>query len=193
MRSIDQRVFLFRGNRDSVEPLDQAASSVRLRRLQVPWRPTRLNRFPVVSESGQSGIAQANRIALALLCRFDNALRDDFTDQVRLSAVLKAPTRRVERLAHEAGGFVVEIGFVQYERQNSRNVLSPFCRWPRLLLSLVRFSRSVKDVEAVRQFARLVRASQNTELEGKLCADSAIGVPLVCQRFQGAPQHALRS
>jgi hypothetical protein len=51
---------------------------------------------------------EATRIALALLCRFDNALRNDFTDQGRLSGVLKAHASRVKRLAHDAGRFVVE-------------------------------------------------------------------------------------
>jgi hypothetical protein len=54
----------------------------------------RLNRLPVVSQRGQSRSAQASRIALALLCRFDNALRNDFTDQGRLSGVLKAHAPR---------------------------------------------------------------------------------------------------
>jgi hypothetical protein len=45
------------------------------------------NRFPVVSQSGESGTPQANRIALALPRRFDNALGDNLTDQGGLSGV----------------------------------------------------------------------------------------------------------
>jgi hypothetical protein len=55
------------------------------------------------------------RSAMTLL---DNALGDNLADQGGLSCVLKALTRRVESLAHDPGGFVVEIGFIHYERQN---------------------------------------------------------------------------
>jgi len=39
-----------------------------------------------------------------------------------LSGVAQVLARRVESLAHEAGRFVVEIGFVAYELQNRRHV-----------------------------------------------------------------------
>jgi hypothetical protein len=67
----------------------------------------------IVSQSGQSGIAQANRIALALLCRLYDAFGDDFADQGVLSSVMKIiPARCVKRLAYEAGRFVIEIEFI---------------------------------------------------------------------------------
>ena len=58
-----------------------------------PLQRLRLNRFPVVSQRGYSSSAQANRITLALLCRFDDALGDDFTDQGGLSCVLNCTVR----------------------------------------------------------------------------------------------------
>jgi hypothetical protein len=76
---------------------------------------SRLTCFPV---------AQTNRIMLALPRRFDNALGDNLADQGGLSGVLKALAHRVESLAHDAGRFVVEIGFIHYERQNRRHVVA---------------------------------------------------------------------
>jgi len=57
---------------------------------------------------------------------FDNAFGDTLPDQGKLSGVMKVFARRVKSIAHEAGHFVVEIGFLQCERQNRRHVLAPF-------------------------------------------------------------------
>jgi len=71
-----------------------------------------------MTKRSETGIAQADRIALTPLRGLDDPLGDDFPDDVRLSPIPYALTCRVESCAHGAGSVVVEIGFAADELQN---------------------------------------------------------------------------
>jgi hypothetical protein len=89
---------------------------------------------------------------------------------------MKVFARRVKSLAHEAGRFVVEIGFLHYERQNSSHALAPFCRWPQTFaLSHALLPCNTKGAKGNSPIRKgCVRDPQNTELEVQLCVRGSL-------------------
>ena len=63
--------------------------------------PRGLAHFAFVSEPGQSGIAQASRIALASVGRCNNSGRDGVVDDLRLSRAVECLARGIKGFAHE--------------------------------------------------------------------------------------------
>jgi len=67
-------------------------------------------------QPGQAGIAQADRIALALAGRCYDPRRDNFENDMRLSGAVQLLARVVESFAHDARCVVVERAVARLEK-----------------------------------------------------------------------------
>jgi len=84
-----------------------------------PPQVGRGNLIAVGRQAGQAGIAQANRIALALAGRRYNPRRDGFENDMRLSGAVQLLARVVESFAHDARCVIVERAVARLEKRQN--------------------------------------------------------------------------